>query len=97
MKVTESYGKYAVGSFHDTINHIILCNSFSGFPSTNYAKYYTTKRKSVKMPSEDSSLQLISYSPIFASNFRIAVTAMVPSWYYQDTHFLAPYLWTTND
>ena len=69
MKVIESHGKCTVESCHGTINRIILRNSFSDFPSTNYAKYYSTKRKSAKMPSEDSSFQLISYSSIFASNF----------------------------
>ena len=42
--------------------------AISDFPSSNYAKFYLTKRKSVKNAS-DSSLKLISYSSIFASNF----------------------------
>ena len=57
MKVTESYGKYTVeGCRNDTTNHNILRHSFSDFPSTNYANFYSTKRKSAKNAS-DSSLQ----------------------------------------
>ena len=33
---------------HDTKVGVILRNSFSDFPSNSYAKYYSTKRKSVK-------------------------------------------------
>ena len=80
----------------DTITGVIRSGSFSGFLSSDYANFYSTKRKSAKNAS-DSSLKLISYSPIFASIFRIAVTAMIPSWYYQQTHLFAPYLLTTND
>ena len=39
----------------------------SDFPSTIYANFYSTKRKSVKNAS-DSSLKFISYSSIFATN-----------------------------
>ena len=68
MKVIESYWKGTVAVFPEGIGGVVLCNSFSDFPSSSYAKFYSTKRKSVKMPS-DSSLKLISYSSIFASNF----------------------------
>ena len=62
----------------DTITGVIRSNSVSDFPSSDYANFYSTKRKSAKNAS-DSSLKLISYSSIFASNFRIAVTVMIPS------------------
>ena len=68
MKVIESYWKDTVAGCRDTLNHIISCNSFSDFPSISYANFYSTKRKNAKMPS-DSSLKLISYLSIFASNF----------------------------
>ena len=48
----------------------------SDFPSSNYASFYLTKRKSVKK-SSDSSLKLISYSPIFASQFWIVVAVVI--------------------
>ena len=73
----------------DTLNRVINANSFSDFPSGSYAIFYSTKRKSAKNAS-DSSLKLISYSSIFASNFRFAVIVMIPSCYYQDTHLFAP-------
>ena len=47
--------------------------SISDFPSSSYANFYSTKRKSAKNASEDSSLQLISYLSIFASNFWMVV------------------------
>ena len=68
MKVIESYGENTVEGCHDTITGVILRNSFSDFPSSSYANFYSTKRKSAKIAS-DSSLKLISYSSIFASNF----------------------------
>ena len=71
MKAIESYWKDTVAVFLKVSGEVISCNSFSDFPSTNYAKYYSTKRKSVKIASDSASLQLISYSPIFASNFQI--------------------------
>ena len=40
----------------------------SDFLSTSYAKFYPTKRKSVKNAS-DSSLKLISYSSTLMTNF----------------------------
>ena len=40
----------------------------SDFPSKDIKTIYSTKRKSVQS-SSDSSLKLISYSSIFASNF----------------------------
>ena len=58
----------SAGCCHGTLNHIISCNSFSDFPSSSYANFYSTKRKSAKIAS-DSSLKLISYLSIFASNF----------------------------
>ena len=44
--------------------------AISDFPSINYAKFYSTKRKSVKN-ALDSSLKLISYSSVFVSNFWV--------------------------
>ena len=51
MKAIESYRKdtVAVAGCHGTLTGVILCNSFPGFLSDSYAKYYSTKRKSVKM------------------------------------------------
>ena len=49
-----SYGRYLI--------------SDSDFPSSSYAKYSPTKRKSAKHAS-GSSFKLVSYSPVFASNF----------------------------
>ena len=69
MKVIESYWKDTVAGCRDTLPWLSVL-SISDFPSSNYAKFYSTKRKSVKNAS-DSSLKLISYSPIFASNFLI--------------------------
>ena len=63
-KLLERYG----GSLHVGIGAVISFNSFSDFPSCSYANFYSTKRKSAKNAS-DSSLSLISYSPIFASIF----------------------------
>ena len=65
-KLLERYG----GSLPDGIGRFFSVWLISGFPSTNYAEYYSTKRKSAKIAS-GSSLQLISYSSIFASNFWI--------------------------
>ena len=53
--------------------------SISDFPSSSYANFYSTKRKSAKNASEDSSLNLISYSSICASNFRFAVIGKILS------------------
>ena len=68
MQVIESYGENTVEGCHGTITGVILRNSFSDFPSSSYANFYSTKRKSAKIAS-DSSLKLISYSSIFASYF----------------------------
>ena len=67
MKVIESYRQDTAAVCRDT-NSGLLRLVISDFPSTIYAKFYSTKRKSVKNAS-DSSLKLISYSSIFASNF----------------------------
>ena len=67
MKVIESYWKDTVAVCRDTLAGLSVL-SISDFPSSNYANFYSTKRKSAKNAS-DSSLQLISYLPIFASNF----------------------------
>ena len=48
MKAIESNWKDAVAGCHDTNGGVILRNSFSDFPSSNYAKYYSIKRKSAK-------------------------------------------------
>ena len=48
----------------------------SDFPSTIYANFYSTKRKSAKNAS-DSSLKLISYSSIFASQLWVVVVSAV--------------------
>ena len=56
------------------------CLVVSYFPSSSYAKYYSTKRKSAKNAS-DSSFKLVSYSPIFASNFWIVVALVILSRY----------------
>ena len=67
MKVIESYRQDTAAVCRDT-KAGSSCLVISDFPSINYAKFYLTKRKSVKNAS-DSSLKLISYSSIFASNF----------------------------
>ena len=53
----------------------------SDFPSSSYANFYSTKRKSVKN-APDSSSKLISYPPIFASHF---LDLLLMPWYYHDT------------
>ena len=63
-KLLERYG----GSLPVGIGAVIMVNSFSDFPSISRADFYSTKRKSAKNAS-DSSLKLISYLSIFASNF----------------------------
>ena len=65
MKVTKSYD----GKRDDTKGPGYGRLVISDFPSSSYAKYYSTKQKSVKNAS-DSSTKLISYSSIFASIFR---------------------------
>ena len=68
MKVIESYRQDTAAVCRGT-NSGLFRLVISDFPSTTiYEKFYSTKRKSVKNAS-DSSLKLISYSPIFASNF----------------------------
>ena len=52
MKVIASYRKDTVAVCLMVPGGVMLRNSFSDFPSTNYANFYSTKRKSVKMPSE---------------------------------------------
>ena len=46
MKVIESYGKGTVAGCRDT--KAVFFKVISGFPSTSYAKFYSTKRKSAK-------------------------------------------------
>ena len=53
MQVIESYWKDTVAGCRDTLTGVILRNSFSDFPSSSYADFYSTKRKNAKMPSED--------------------------------------------
>ena len=67
MKVIKSYGKDSVAGCRDTLPGFCLL-VISDFPSSNYAIFYSTKRKSAKN-APDSSLKLISYLSIFASNF----------------------------
>ena len=69
MKVIESYWKDTAAVWGDTNTRLSVL-AISDFPSSNYAIFYSTKRKSVKNAS-DSSPKLISYSSIFASNFLI--------------------------
>ena len=70
-------------------NHFLV---ISDFPSSNYAKFYLTKRKSVKNAS-GSSHKLISYSPIFASFFRSP-----PHWAILSIpkHFLRSFVWSNK-
>ncbi len=58
MKAIASYWKDTVAVFLMVSGGVMLRNSFSDFPSTNYAKYHSTKRKSVKNAS-DSSINFI--------------------------------------
>ena len=51
MKVTESYWKDTVAVCRDT-NVGLSFFVISDFPSSNYAKFYLTKRRSVKNASE---------------------------------------------
>ena len=67
MKAIESYGKDTVAGCRDT-KAGLSCLVISDFPSSSYAKFYSTKRKSVKNAS-DSPLKLISYSSILMTNF----------------------------
>ena len=76
MKVIESYWKDTVAVCLLVSTGVILCNSFSDFPSSSYANFYSTNRKSAKIAS-DSSLKLISYLSIFASNFKIVVALVI--------------------
>ena len=75
MKAIESYWKDTAAVWENTKNGLSVL-AISDLPSSNYAKFYSTKRKSVKNAS-DSSLKLISYSSIFASNFWVEVAAGV--------------------
>ena len=67
MKVIESYGEDTAAGCRDTKAGLFRL-VISDFPSTSHANFYSTKRKSAKNVL-DSSLKLISYSSIFASNF----------------------------
>ena len=52
--------------------------AISDFPSSIYANFYSTKRKSLKQKNaSDSSHKLVSYSSIFASNFLIVVALAI--------------------
>ena len=74
----------------DTLSGVSEVNSFSDFPSNNYANFYSTKRKSAKNAS-DLSLKLIIYiRRSLHLIFGFAVTGMIPSRYYQHTHLFAP-------
>ena len=68
MKVIESYGKDTVASCRDT-KAGFSCLVISDFPSTSYAKFYSTKRNSVENASDSSLKLLISYSSILMANF----------------------------
>ena len=72
MKVIESYWKDTAVVWDDTMSRIIRISDFPAFLQSDYAKFYSTKRKSVKNAS-DSSPKLISYASIFSSNFWIEV------------------------
>ena len=68
MKAIESYWEDTVAVCRDTnvgLSFLVI----SGFPSSNYAKFYFTKRKSAQKNASDSSHKLISYSSVFASIF----------------------------
>ena len=67
MEVIKSYGKDAVAGCRDTKAGVLFL-VISDFPSNSSAKFYSTKRKSVKNAS-DSSFKLISYSSILMTNF----------------------------
>jgi len=63
------------GSLRDHRAFFLRHSDFLQVVQLNYAKYYSTKRKSVKNAS-DSSVKLISYSSIFASHFWIFVALL---------------------
>ena len=67
MKAIESYWKDTAAVWENTKDGLSVL-AISDFPSSNHAKLYSTKRKSVKN-ALDSSLKLISCSSIFASIF----------------------------
>ena len=71
MKAIESYWKDTAAVWENTKDGLSVL-AISDFPSSNHAKLYSTKRKSVKN-ALDSSLKLISYSSIFASIFLVEV------------------------
>ena len=77
MKAIESYWK-------DTVAVCLVLRAglswlvVSDFLQVGMQKCYSTKRKSIKNAS-DSSLQLISYSPTFASHFKIVVALVILS------------------
>ena len=71
MKVIESYWKDTPAVWAILTTRLSAL-AISDFPSSNCAKFYSTKRKSVKNAS-DSSPKLISYSSIFASKFWMEV------------------------
>ena len=71
MKVTESYWKDTAAVWGDTNSRLSVL-AISDFPSRNYAKFYSTKRKSVKMLRiHHLNLFHIHRSLIIASNFWI--------------------------
>ena len=77
MKVIESH-RQDTRQFAVILTPGVFVLVISDFPSSIYAKFYLTKRKSVKN-APDSSLKLISYSPIFASHFWIVVALVILS------------------